>query len=72
MGELDRLSDISGVSRENIEALGSLDESHYGLLRAAVERARELRERELNEAIDQGLSVVPAMVRPMARRILFG
>lgn len=71
MSELDRLGRVSGVGRDDIEGLGALDESQYAALRTAFEHARDLRKRELDEAIDQGLHVLPRMARPIARRMLF-
>ncbi|MEC3917610.1 hypothetical protein [Nocardia sp. CDC160] len=71
MSEIERLVDISRVPRAHIEALGELDEGQYAVLRAAFERARDRRERELNAAIDNGLTLVAALLRPVARRMLF-
>lgn len=71
MSELDRLSGISRIPRADIEALGELDEGRYAVLRAAFERARDRRERELSAAIDNGLTLVPPLLRPIARRMLF-
>lgn len=71
MSELDHLGRVSGVGRDDIEGLGALEENQYAALRTAFEHARDLRKRELDEAIDQGLRVLPRMARPIARRMLF-
>ncbi|MFE3187572.1 hypothetical protein ACFXHA_01100 [Nocardia sp. NPDC059240] len=71
MSELDRLLGVSRVARADIEALGELDEGQYAVLRAAFERARDRRERELSAAIDSGLTLIPPLLRPVARRMLF-
>ncbi|MVU78614.1 hypothetical protein GPX89_15330 [Nocardia sp. ET3-3] len=71
MGEIDRLVEVSRVPRSDIEALGELDDSHYTVLRTAFEGARDRREQELNAAIENGLTWVPRLLRPVMRRILF-
>ncbi|GAB2541053.1 hypothetical protein [Nocardia heshunensis] len=71
MSELDRLVGVSTVARADIEALGQLDEGQYAVLRSAFERARDRRERELSAAIDSGLTLIPPLLRPFARRMLF-
>ncbi|QLY28444.1 hypothetical protein [Nocardia huaxiensis] len=71
MSEIERLSALSGVARGELEALGELDEDQYRVLRQAFERAQETRQRELDEAIDGGLTMVPRLVRPAVRRMLF-
>ncbi|MBF6328125.1 hypothetical protein [Nocardia transvalensis] len=69
--EAARLCEVTGVRREAVDALGALDDRHYAFLCEAFENARDTRERELSRAIDKGLTMVPGLVRPMVRRILF-
>ncbi|WP_157535158.1 hypothetical protein [Nocardia inohanensis] len=71
MSEIERLSSVSRVPHADIAALGDLDEGEYATLRAAYEHALQLRERELSVAIDKGLGIIPKLLRPAARRILF-
>ncbi|AYF78078.1 hypothetical protein D7D52_34425 [Nocardia yunnanensis] len=71
MSELDRLVEVSRVARADLEALGELEEGQYAMLRGAFERAGAQRERDLNAAIDNGLTLVPPLLRRVARRILF-
>ncbi|MCU1643789.1 MAG: hypothetical protein JWN03_4064 [Nocardia sp.] len=71
MSEIDRLVTVSRVSRANLVALGDLDDDEYSMLRTAFERARDQRKRDLSVAIDNGLTLVPRLLRPAARRMLF-
>lgn len=71
MGEIERLCEVSKVSRAEIEALGELDDSRYAVLRTAFENARERRTQELGEAVDNGLTMLPTLVRLAVRRMLF-
>ncbi|MFD0000193.1 hypothetical protein [Nocardia sp. NPDC127526] len=71
MSEIDRLCEISRVARADVEALGDLGEDRHAVLRAAYEHARDHRERELGDAVDNGLTLLPALIRSAVRRILF-
>lgn len=69
--QIARLSLATGVAPAVIEALGELEDGQYAVLRESFERARATRARELDRAIDNGLTMLPALVRPVARRVLF-
>ncbi|MGF6884297.1 hypothetical protein ABIA39_005532 [Nocardia sp. GAS34] len=69
--QISRLSLATGVAPAVIEALGELEDAQYAVLRESFERARATRARELNRAIGNGLTMLPALVRPVARRVLF-
>ncbi|MBL1077025.1 hypothetical protein JK358_21745 [Nocardia sp. 2] len=71
MSEIDRLTELTRIPRADLDALGDLDDTHHAALRAAFEHARDTRDRELDEAIDNGLTMVPRLVRPAVRRMLF-
>ncbi|MCZ4511691.1 hypothetical protein O3Q52_26625 [Streptomyces sp. ActVer] len=53
------------------ESFGSLDDAQARTLTLALRRARERRASGLNEAVEDALTLVPALTREPLRRMLF-
>jgi hypothetical protein len=53
------------------ESFGTLDDGQVRLLAQALRRARERRASGLNEAVEDALTLVPALTREPVRRMLF-
>ncbi|QQM43982.1 hypothetical protein [Streptomyces liliifuscus] len=53
------------------ESFGSLDDTQARTLTQALRRARERRASGLNEAVEDALTLVPALTREPLRRMLF-
>lgn len=68
---LDRLCRDSGLDREDVAFLREFDDEQLNTLIETYRHGREKRERDLKTAIDDGLKVVPFMLRPTVRAMLF-
>ncbi|KAA0023338.1 hypothetical protein [Antrihabitans cavernicola] len=67
---MDRLCDETGLTRAGVEALGELDEGQLDTLLAAYRNAAATRKTELETATDDGLKVIPRLIRPAVKRLL--
>lgn len=68
---LDRLCRVSGLDREDVEFLAAFDDAQLTALIEAYEHGRDKRERDLKVAVDDGLKIVPFVVRPAVKKVLF-
>lgn len=68
---LDRLCRVSGLHREDVEFLAAFDDAQLTALIEAYEHGRDKRERDLKVAVDDGLKIVPFVVRPAVKKVLF-
>lgn len=67
---LQQLSEELGVRAP--ERLSELNEAELSLLTEAVKRLKKRQDVELNSALENALSHVPALLRGAVRKILFG
>ena len=67
----DRFCDATGIARGEVEALGDVADTDFAKFADLYERARDAREKDLNTAIDGGLGVLPRLLRPVVRKVLF-
>ena len=67
---LDRFCAATRLDRSDVEGLGALDDAQYELLAVAYDAARCKRAKDLGEAAENSLSVVPRLVRPAVRKII--
>ncbi|NMN94806.1 hypothetical protein [Antrihabitans stalactiti] len=67
----DRFCDATGIDRSEVEALGEISTADLAKFADLYERARDAREKDLNTAIDGGLGVLPRLLRPVVRKVLF-
>ncbi|TSD96072.1 hypothetical protein FOS14_17085 [Skermania sp. ID1734] len=68
---IDRLCSETGISRDVVEGLGELDDTQLEVLRKIYANARDKREKDLLAATDAGLEVVPRLLRPAVKKVLF-
>lgn len=68
---LDRLCRVSGLHREEIEFLATFDDEQLTTLLECYQHGHAKRERDLNKAVDNGLKVIPFMLRPAVKKVLF-
>lgn len=67
---IDRFCGETGVSGATVEALGDLDDTQIEVLLDAYRKAAADRSAELKAAMDDGLRVVPRLIRPAIKRVL--
>lgn len=67
---LARLRAQSGLSRDDVAFLEQFDKAQLAALADVYVRGRDKRERDLAEAVDNGLKVVPFLLRPAVKKIL--
>ena len=68
---IDHFCSETGIARSTVEALGDLDDAQFALLTAAFQEASDRRATELDTATNDGLQVVPRLIRPAVKRFLF-
>jgi hypothetical protein len=68
---LDRLCRESGLSPEDVGFLAEFDDDQLDGLIDAYTRGRDKRERDLDEAVENGLKLVPFFLRTPVRKVLF-
>lgn len=66
-----RFCKATGIDRSEVEALGDIADADLAKFADLYERARDTRERDLNTAIEGGLGVLPRLLRPVVRKVLF-
>lgn len=67
---LARLCAESGLSRDDVAFLGQFDDAQLSAFSEAYVHGRDKRDRDLAEAVDNGLKVLPFMLRPAVKKIL--
>lgn len=67
---LDQLCRESGLERTDVAFLAGFDDAQLADLIAACTHARDRRERDLGQAIDNGLTTVPFMLRGAVKKMI--
>lgn len=68
---LDRLCRETGLNRDDVAFLGGFDDAQVTAVIDACAHGRDKRERDLVEATEKGLGVVPFLLRPAVKKIIF-
>jgi hypothetical protein len=69
----DPLADLrEEIRAEPPPAIAALDQSELEVLREAVANARAVQNEALRKAVDDGLGVLPRLLRGAVKRALFG
>ncbi|MCX5045907.1 hypothetical protein OG921_22315 [Aldersonia sp. NBC_00410] len=69
---IERMCRETGIDRATIAGLGDLDVDDIDRLREAFLAAQRKRDADLTAATEDGLRVVPRLLRPAIKKILFG
>jgi hypothetical protein len=67
----DRFCEATGIDRGEVDALGDVADADFAKFADLYDRARDTREKDLNTAIENGLGVLPRLLRPVVRKVLF-
>lgn len=71
MNDIQRIAAAVGLPEADLAFLADLDAGGVTRLADRIEAAGPERDREVDEAIESGLKMVPRMLRGAVRRILF-
>ena len=72
MTALDTLAAHLRVPTDALAALSAYDDERIGALDALIQKAFEDEDRSFDSALEEALRFVPRLLRPAAKKLLFG